>query len=863
MIWHSSDKLQVLSELSVDENKGLANGVADLRLEEYGKNLISNSKKESFGKIFAKQLKSKLTISLFVICIISFIISLIYKSDNLLSPFLVIGIVLLNSAVIAYNLYRGSKALDDLKNATNPTATVLRDGITKKIPSYELVPGDIILLEEGDYITADARLIEVNNFRCNESALTGISIPVDKRADDVYEDITPIEQRLNMVYSGCSVVHGNAKAVVVETGINTEIGRNATIIEQTGADVMPIENALHSISKIVSIIIWAVCILTFIIQFIINFNSAQFAVVTVSSLLNSLALAVAAIPEGITAISAFILALGIQRIIKDSIVIKKADAIETLGKVTVICSDKTGILTRNKMTLKRIFDGDVVFDAENDEIGEKSATVLKLACLCSTLQNDSTENAIQNACIKFNSKGREEFEEFYPRLCTIPFDVQRKTMTSINMIEGRPVAIVKAAVEVIADKCINCDKETILKINDEFTGDSLRVIGIAMKPLSEIPANPNPDEIEKNLIFVGVLGFDDPPRADAIEGIEICNDAEIRTIMITGDNLLTAKAVARRIGILKDGTFAISGNELKELSDEELLANIQKYSVFARVGPEDKIRIISAWQQKGERVAVTGDSIDDMDALAAADIGCVMGKHGADVAKGNADLVIENNSFSAIVTAIKESRGLFANIQNSVSYMLTCNFAELFVYIIALVIFGLNPLTPALLLLINLITDCVPIIALSTEKSEMSVMSRKPSALLGRIFNKHLLISTVLEGTFMVLLGVIAFASGIKNGAAVAATMTFAVLSLTQIFHCFNVRTKGSIFTANYSIKSFLIISSLISIFIIVLFAVTPIGSIFGMTALSGKQFLFTLLISLLIVPFSEVIKLFNKPKKN
>lgn len=859
MIWHSSDKEQVLSELSVDENKGLANGVAEMRLEEYGKNLVSSSKKESFGKILVNQLKNKLTISLFVICIVSFIVSLVYKLDNIYSPFLVICIVLLNSVFVAFNLFRGSKALDELKNATNPTATVIREGITRRIPSYELVPGDIILLEEGDYITADARLLEVNNFRCNESAVTGDTIPVDKRAEDIFEDITPIEQRLNMVYSGCSVVHGNAKAVVVETGINTEIGRNVTIIKDIGADTLPIENSLNSIAKILNIIILVACILSFIIQFIINFNSAQFAVVTVSSLLNSLALAVAVIPEGITAISAFVLALGIQRIIKDNIVIKKADAIETLGKVTVICSDKTGILTRNKMTLKRIFDGDVIFDSETDEISEKTATVLKLACLCSTLQNDSTENAIEKACVKYNSKGKAEFEEFYPRLCTIPFDIERKTMTSINMIEGRPVAIVKAAVEVIADKCINCDKEKILKINDEFTSESLRVIGIAMKPLSEIPANPNPEDIENDLIFVGVLGFDDPPRADAIEGIEICNDAEIRTVMITGDNLLTAKAVARRIGILKDGTLAISGKELKELTDEELLENIEKYSVFARVGPEDKIRIISAWQQKGESVAVTGDSMDDMDALAFADIGCVMGKNGADVAKGNADLVIENNSFSAIVTAIKESRGLFANIQNTVSYMITCNFAELLVYLIAIIVFGLSPLSPALLLLINFLTDCLPIMALSTEKSEMSVMSKKPSALLGRIFNKSTLISTLLETAFMVILGIIAFANGIKISATVAATMTFAVLCLTQILHCFNARTKGSVFTASYSLKSFLTISSFISIVVIILFAVTPIGSIFGMALLNGKQLMFTVILSLLIIPFSEILKLFIK----
>ena len=860
MIWHSSDKSDVLKELSVDENKGLANGVAELRAEEYGKNLIHQGKKDSFGKIFIAQLKSKLTISLFIICIISLVISLIYRAQNPASPLLVIAIVLLNSGVIAYNLLRGNQALDDLKNATNPKATVLREGIIRQIPSYDLVPGDILILNEGDYITADARLIEVNNFRCNESVLTGINIPVDKRADEIFEDITIVSERLNMVYAGSSVTHGNAKAVVVETAINTEIGRSAAIINQTGADTMPIENALHSISKVSATAIWIVCALTFIVQFIINLNAdGQFAVLTITALLNSLALAVAAIPEGITAISGFVLALGIQRIIKDNIVIKKAEAIETIGKVTVICSDKTGILTRNKMTLKKLFDGDTVFDSENDEITDKSATVLKLAALCSTLQNDSTETAIENASMLYNSKGKNEFEELYPRLCTIPFDANRKTMTSINMIEGRPVAIIKAAVESIADKCINCNCETIHKINDEFTSDSLRVIAIAMKPLDEIPANPNPEDIENNLIFVGLLGFDDAPRADAIEGIEICNSADIRTIMITGDNLLTAKAVARRIGVLKDGTEAISGAELSQISDEELLNNIEKYSVYARVSPEDKIRIISAWQQKGEMVAVTGDSMDDSDALAAADIGCVMGKHGADVAKGNADLIIGNNSFSAIVTAIRESRGLFANIQNAVSYMLTCNLAELLVYLIALIIFGVSPLTPAILLLINLLTDCVPIMALSTEKSELSVMSKKPSSLLGRMFDNHTLISTLLDGAFMVILGIIAFSIGKASGLEYAATMTFATLSFTQIFHCLNVRTKDSVFIAEYNFKSFFAISTIATILIIALLSITPIGAIFGLTMLKGKQFILTLILSLLIIPFSEIMKVLKK----
>ncbi|MBP3706227.1 MAG: HAD-IC family P-type ATPase, partial [Clostridia bacterium] len=586
-----------------------------------------------FKKHFLNQLKSKLVFALIIIAVISFIVSVIYTEKDIFSPVLIVAIVLINALINAWHLYRCDDALNSLKSITNPSATVIRDGITRQIPSAELVPGDIILLNEGDYITADARIIEANNFRCNESIISGENIPVDKRGNAVFEEITPINERLNMVYSGCSVVHGNCKAVVVETGLNTELGHTSALVQQTGADSIPIKATLDSTEKLANIAIIVICILTFIIGMIQNFSTeTAFANLTVKLIFNSVALAVAALPEGLPAISTVVVALGIQRIIKNEIVIKKVKALEVLGKTTVICSDKTGIITHNHMTLDRIFDGEKFIDVNDEPFDDKSAWLLRLAVSCSTLNNDSTENSIIEACEKYTNLKKDDIDNLFPRLEYIPFDNTRKTMTSINMINGRPVAIVKGAPEMLADKFNNISAEEVLNANEKMASDALRVICIALKPLENFITNPNYEDIECNLTFAGLIGLSDPPRKETIDGISVCDTAGIRTIMITGDNIITAKAVARRIGILKDGTEAISGAELSKLSDEELADNVKKYTVYARVTPSDKLRIIEAWKKNGDIVTITGDDITDTDALSAADIGCAMNIQGADVA---------------------------------------------------------------------------------------------------------------------------------------------------------------------------------------------------------------------------------------
>ena len=565
MIWHSTASEEILRELEVDDKKGLPNGVADMRLKDYGRNVIARIERPTYFKRFLGQLKSKTVIALIVIALFSFAVSIMYNEADYFAPLLIIAIVLINAAVSAYHLNNCDNALDSMKSITNPSVTLLREGIVRTVDSSLLVPGDIILLETGDFISADARIIESNEFRCNESMLTGDEVPVEKSGEGIYEDITAIENRSNMVFSGTSVVHGSAKAVVVATGLNTEIGRTSAILQQTGEKTLPLEGELDGIGKMMNIIILSICLVVFIIGMVLNFNSGNFASTTLKTLMNAVALAVAAIPEGLPAIATIVIAIGIKRIVEDKIIIKDSEALELLGKTNVICADKTGVLTRNKMQLSKIFDGDKLTDVENEPISEKTALVLKLATACSTLNNDSTEDAIKKACLAYNSMSEKDIESLFPKLAVVPFDSERKTMTVITMINEKPFAIVKGAPEIVVPNCVGCKAEEILKLNSALCDDALRIVAIAIRPLDNIPANPNSEEIEHSLTFVGLLGLYDPPRDNVAEDIKICEQAGIKTVMITGDNLVTACSVARKIGILKDGDKAVTGEELSPL----------------------------------------------------------------------------------------------------------------------------------------------------------------------------------------------------------------------------------------------------------------------------------------------------------
>ncbi len=860
MIWHNSTVREVLEEFSVDPDKGLHSGIADQRLEQYGKNIIKKEKSISFLRCFLNQLNNKWVYILAAVALITMAICFAYKQEGAFTPLIMIAIIIFNSLVTAILRFRSDKALMKLNSVMTPISTVLRDGIEKQISSDEIVPGDIIILKQGDYVTADARLITTNNLRCNEYCISGESIPVDKRADEQFEDITPIVKRANIVYSGCSVVSGSAKAVVIETGKATEIGKNESITEEQGGEKLPIINTLDTADNMINIAVFVVCLIVFVTGVLknIHLNSEPFASMTLKMLLNAVALGVAAIPESLPAISTIVVALGIQRMIKKNTVIKKTKALEILGKTNVICADKTGILTKDLMQLDSIFDGnDIVQLKKEIQPDNKTITILKFATCCSTLTDDSTEAAIEKACLDFGKQSKEDLGFVYPRLSLIPFDTKRKAMTTVNMINGRPVAITKGAPEYVIGRCGGIDTEKTIAIAKEMANRGLRVLCIALKQLDEAPAHPQAEEIENNLTFVGLLGLKDPPRSGAVEGIKICGDAGIKTVMVTGDSMTTASSIAKQIGILKNGEVCISGAELDEMSDEELSKSIENISVFARITPEHKQRIISIWQSKGCIVTATGDNIEDSDALSLADIGCTMGKKGTDVAKGNSDIVIEGNNFKALIDAIKESRGLFANIKKTIVYLLSCNLSELLFYLFGIIIFGVTPLTGVLLLLVNLLTDCAPAVSLATDNAEKSVMKKKPVTMAGKLFDTHTSLSIIFNGIFLTLIAFAAFIIGKSTDITTAYTMSFAVISISQILHLFNIKTEKTILKTDFKSNRFMLISTVIVLFVSMFLCVTPIGSVFGLTVLSTSKFLISIGLSLLIIPFSEILKLF------
>ena len=850
MIWHSSETNDVLSELGVTKENGLANSLALERLEIYGKNTRSTSKKTSLLTRFLSQINSKIVYFLTAIAIACFIVNIIYDKSDFYFPILIVAIVVINAFISALHLHKCDEALDAIQNAANPDVTVIRDGSEKVISSDLLVPGDIMLLKEGDYITADARIIESDGLRCNEAILSGDVIPVDKAADTIVEDITVVSARKNMVFAGCNVVHGTARVVVVETGLCTEIGKQTDISHQTNSETLPITETLANSGKIINIAILAFCILAFIIGIIQNFNSRDpFATITLSALMNSVALGITAMPESLPAISTIVLALGIKRMIDDNIVIKNTKALEIIGKTEVICVDKTGILTKNNMVLNYIFDGEQLTELSDEALSDKTAGVLQLATACSMLQNDSTESCIENACIKYLSLSQEDVSNLFPRLSSIPFDSIRKTMTSINMISGKPVAIVKGAPEIVIEKCNIAQKDKLLELCNSLAEKSYRVLCVAIKPLDEIPSNPNPEEIENELNFVGLLALNDPPQSDTVEAISTCNLAGINTIMITGDNILTAKAVARRIGILTDDSQAITGSELDKLSDDELANSIENYTVFARITPNDKIRIIKAWQSIGKIVTVTGNDFEDADALNAADIGCSLGQYGADAAKGNADVIIKNKKFMTVVSAIRESRSLFNNVKKSVTYLLACNFGEIIAYILGMLIFGLPPLAAVQLLWINLLTDSTCVISLTVEGSEENVMHKKPLALTGHLFSRNALLNMLSDSLVIATLTLISFAFGGQS-------MAFATLVMIQVFHSYNMKTQQSLLKADFKTNKFMNFSSVLVLFISVFLVLTPAGMVFGLETLSVGSFLLSLLLSIIIIPINEFKKI-------
>jgi len=875
LIPHSSTEKEIIEELSSDRSKGLSQKRASELLGVHGENKLKEKKKKSLFARFLDQFKDVMILILIAAAIISFVIVCLEQNwGELFEPALILLIVILNAIMGVYQEGKAEKALDALKNMSAPHARVIRDGEEKVIDASLLVPGDIIKLEAGDFVPADARLLDSTSLKSEESALTGESVPSEKDAAAVVDKNAPIGDRTNMVFSGCSVTYGNATAIVTGTGMNTEMGKIANLLDGEGDTQTPLQKKLAQLGKYLGVVAIAACAIIFIVGLVSKTMEPMEIFMTAVSL------AVSAIPEGLPAIVTIVLSIGVQRMVKKNALIRRLPAVETLGSASIICSDKTGTLTQNKMTLvKAYLDGhnDTVdiTDNNSDDIKE----LLKLGTLCCDGSvvftdgkeqhiGDPTETSIVYAAHR-NGMEKEDLNRAYPRLSGIPFDSDRKLMTTINNIDGKLTVIVKGAFDVMAKRCIAGDLEKAKHFTDTMSENALRVLAIGIKTIDTIPQELTSDEIENGLTFIGLVGMIDPPRPEAKVAVATCRKAGIKPVMITGDHVVTASAIAKELGILEDGDMAITGSELDLMTDSELDEKVEKISVYARVSPENKIRIVKAWQRRGQVVSMTGDGVNDAPALKAADIGCAMGITGTDVAKSAADMTLTDDNFATIVDAVREGRGIYANIKKVVGFLLGTNIGEVITVFFAMLIWHKTPLLSMQLLWINLVTDSLPAIALGMEPVEKDVMDKKPKPKNEGIFAHGLGIRIILQGVMFGVLTLLAFwlgntyaPAGVEALAA-GQTMAFMTLALSQVLQSFNMRSDHSIFKIGIFTNKKLNLAVLASLALVLVLLFTPVGIAFGIVKLSWQLYLAAL--GLILVPtiIMELSKLFGLIKHN
>lgn len=864
--FYSCPQGDVVNDLATDAQKGLTEEEAQARLARYGENKLKEQKKKSMLVRFLEQFKDVMIIILLIAACISFGV-ICYQVVNgkespieFVEPALIVFIVVLNAVMGVVQESKAEKALEALKNMSAPHARVLRDGKEKFIQASALVPGDIIYLEAGDFVPADARLLTSSNLKSEESALTGESVPAEKDARAEVKGNASVGDRTNMVFSGCSLTYGSATAVVTGTGMNTEMGKIANLLAGEKETRTPLQNKLAQLGKYLGIVALAACAIIFIIGACMPNNRGIDH--WIELFMTAVSLAVSAIPEGLPAVVTIVLSIGVTRMVKKNAIIKRLPAVETLGSASVICSDKTGTLTQNRMTLVKTYvDGGEAapFDPANTD--EKTAQLLTWGTLCcdgsvefegdkEVHLGDPTETAIVLAAHKLGNE-KEALNESCPRLASLPFDSDRKLMTTVNKIGGRLVAVVKGAFDVMAQRCVAGDIEKARQVNDEMSADALRVLAVGYKELDALSEEPTSEELEYGLTFLGLVGMIDPPRPEAKEAVAVCRKAGIKPVMITGDHVITASAIARELGILLEGDRAITGAELDAMDEDELDKQVEHISVYARVSPENKIRIVKAWQKKGQVVSMTGDGVNDAPALKAADIGCAMGITGTDVAKGAADMTLTDDNFATIVDAVKEGRGIYSNIKKVVGFLLGTNISEVIVVFLSMCIWQISPFISIQLLWINLIGDSLPAIALGMEKLEPDVMDHKPRSKNESIFAHGYGIQIVLQGCMFAGLALASYCIarfGFGLGEQGCSAATFFVLALSQTLHAYNMRSGHSLFKVGPFTNKFLNIVTLIALALIAFVMFTPgVMTVFNFEYLPG--WLYVIGIGLSVVP--------------
>ena len=920
--WFNKEVADVEKTLETDLEKGLSKEEVEKRKKQYGLNELEQKKKKSLFQKFLEQFKDFMIIVLIIAAIVSGVVG-VAEGEGITDTIIILIVVVLNAIIGVVQENKAEKSLEALQKLSAHASKVIRDGKIDVVQSRELVPGDVVVLDTGDYIPADLRIIEAVNLKSQESSLTGESVPVEKNAEVIKDEKVGIGDRTNMLFSSSLITYGRGKGIVVKTGMNTEVGKIAKIINDTEANVTPLQAKLNKLGKTLGIAALAICIVIFVI-------GIAYGKDIIDMFMTAVSLAVAAIPEGLAAVSTIVLAIGVQRMVKKNAIIKKLPAVETLGSSTVICSDKTGTLTQNKMTVQKVFTNNNLINVEDiKELSNEGKKLMQTATLCNdtkigennTLTGDPTETALIDLGLKINFELDEVLK--LPRVKEYPFDSDRKLMTTVNKVGEKYIAYTKGGIDELLARCssyeINGEIKTDLenykpeidKNNIEMAKEALRVLAFAYKELDHEPTDEEMKNIEENLTFVGMVGMIDPPREEVKQAVEKCKTAGIKTVMITGDHKITAVAIAKSLGILENEDEAITGQELEEMSDEDLTKNIRKYSVYARVSPEHKVRIVKAWQKNGEIVAMTGDGVNDAPALKTADIGCAMGIVGTDVSKEAADVILTDDNFATIVSSVEEGRRIYDNILKAIQFLLSSNVGEIIALFIAILItpwisskFGIDiglieVLLPIHILWVNLVTDSLPALALAVDPAEDDVMKRKPKKHKG-IFTKGMTWRVVYQGVMIGLLTLAAFIIGIatpeenlpemvrmdgkiyqaeeienldyalQNGAEYVETqevrveigqaMAFIVLAFSELVHVFNIRNnKKSIFkTHPFNNKMLLLAIGGSAVLMLAILLIPGLRHLFSIPILPVGNLIEAILLVIAPIVIVELFKLFR-----
>lgn len=833
MTYHDITPEETIRMLDTDQKNGLTDKQVKKRLNAYGENKLAEKKKKSLLARFLAQFQDFMIIILLCAAVISFVTSLLQGDADFADPIIILVIIILNAVLGVAQESKAEKSLEALKKMTSPTAYVRRNGKVINIPSEQVVMGDIVLLKSGCSIPADCRLIASSNLQTDESSLTGESMPVVKLHEKVCKPNAPIGDRVNLVYSSTTVTSGRGEGIVIKTGMDTEVGKIAGLILSSEDKQTPLQKKLAQVGKILGAGALVICAVIFALGLWKGFPPFDMFMTSVS-------LAVAAIPEGLPAIVTIMLAIGVQRMVKRGAIIRNLPSVETLGSASVICTDKTGTLTQNKMKVTALTSPDEIL-------------TLRLAAMCSdamgskeTPNANPTENALVDAAYSAGIE-KQELDKKYPRTDEIPFDSKRKCMTTIHRHLGGTRIVTKGAVDVILGLCTHYydgsrqipltpkKRQEILAENDRLASNALRVIGVAYHDAPTVKAA----DAEKNLVYVGMMGMVDPPRIEVFDAVKTCKRAGIRPVMITGDHAVTATAIAREIGIISDKEYAMTGKELDAMPQKELEACIEKYSVFARVTPEHKLRIVKAFQQKGHIVAMTGDGVNDAPALKNADIGCSMGITGTDVAKSASDMILTDDNFATIVETVRQGRGIFSNIKKAVQFLLSSNIGEILTIFIGILFGWPPPLVAIQLLWVNLVTDSLPAIALGLDPVDKFIMSEKPRSPKKSLFADGMGMTIILEGGMIGALALLAFSIGrnVFGDVLIGRTMSFAVLSISQLVHAFNMRSEHSLFSVGVFSNKYLVGAFFAGLVLQVsVITLAPLAAVFKVCSLSGAQ---------------------------